>query len=127
MTTTRTFLPRLNLPRLPPSRRRPQRYPPTGRDAPTSTPRRLAAERQVAAMFLGSALMTVLFVVAFVAIPVDETVYIWGFGTVNASNIALGVTFGLAILLIGTGAIHWSKKLMNEKGRDPAAPPAGLQ
>ncbi|HPE13933.1 MAG: Rieske (2Fe-2S) protein [Actinobacteria bacterium] len=73
------------------------------------------AERQVAAMFLGSALMTVLFVVAFVAIPVDETVYIWGFGTVNASNIALGVTFGLAILLIGTGAIHWSKKLMNEK------------
>ena len=73
------------------------------------------AERQVALMFLGSALMTVLFVVAFVAIPVEESVYIWGFGTVNASNIALGVTFGLAIFLIGAGAIHWSKKLMNEK------------
>ncbi|MCU0299218.1 MAG: Rieske (2Fe-2S) protein [Candidatus Nanopelagicales bacterium] len=73
------------------------------------------AERQVALMFLGSALMTVLFVVAFVAIPVDETVYIWGIGPTNASNIALGVTFGLAIFLIGAGAIHWSKKLMNEK------------
>src|SRR5690606_1532542 len=48
-------------------------------------------------------------------IPVEESVYIWGFGTVNASNIALGVTFGLAIFLIGAGAIHWSKKLMNEK------------
>ncbi len=73
------------------------------------------AERQVSLMFLGSALMTVLFVVAFVAIPVDKSVYIWGFGSVNASNIALGVTFGLAILLIGAGIIHWSKKLMNEK------------
>lgn len=73
------------------------------------------AERQVSLLFLGSALMTVLFVVAFVAIPVDQNVYIWGFGTVNASNIALGVTFGLAIFLIGAGAIHWSKKLMNEK------------
>ena len=73
------------------------------------------AERQVALMFLGSAVMTILFVVAFVAIPVDESVYIWGFGSVNASNIALGVTFGLAIFLIGAGAIHWSKKLMNEK------------
>lgn len=73
------------------------------------------AERQVAAMFLGSALMTILFVVAFVAIPADETVYVWGIGETNASNLALGVTFGLAILLIGTGAIHWSKKLMNEK------------
>jgi ubiquinol-cytochrome c reductase iron-sulfur subunit len=73
------------------------------------------AERQVSLMFLGSAVMTILFIVAFVAIPVDENVYIWGFGTVNASNIALGLTFGLAIFLIGTGAIHWSKKLMNEK------------
>ncbi len=73
------------------------------------------AERQVSLMFLGSAVMTILFIVAFVAIPVDQNVYIWGFGTVNASNIALGVTFGLAIFLIGAGAIHWSKKLMNEK------------
>lgn len=73
------------------------------------------AERQIALMFLGSAAMTILFVVAFVAIPVDQNVYIWGFGTVSASNIALGVTFGLAMFLIGAGAIHWSKKLMNEK------------
>lgn len=73
------------------------------------------AERQVAAMFLGSALMTILFVVAFIQIPVDESVYIWGMGAVNASNLALGLTFGLAIFLIGAGVIHWTKKLMNEK------------
>lgn len=73
------------------------------------------AERQVATMFLLSALMTILFVVAFVQIPVDQSVYIWGMGTVNASNLALGLTFGAAIFLIGAGVIHWTKKLMNEK------------
>lgn len=73
------------------------------------------AERQVASMFLLSAVMTILFVVAFIKIPADAEVYVWGMGTVNASNLALGVTFGAAIFLIGAGVIHWSKKLMNEK------------
>ncbi len=73
-------------------------------------------ERQVAAMFLGSALMTVLFVIAFVKIPVDaETTIPFTTATINASNAALGLTFGLAILLIGTGAIHWAKKLMPDQ------------
>ena len=73
------------------------------------------AERQVAGMYLMSGVMTVLFVVAFIQIPADAVVYIWGLGAVNASNLALGLTFGLAIFLIGAGTIHWSKKLMNEK------------
>ena len=71
------------------------------------------AERQVALMFVGSAVMTVLFVVAFLLIPVDATVPMaFSTATVNASNLALGLTFGLAIFLIGAGAIHWAKKLM---------------
>ena len=71
------------------------------------------AERQVALMFVGSAVMTVLFVVAFLLIPVDATVPMaFSSATVNASNLALGLTFGLAIFLIGAGAIQWAKKLM---------------
>lgn len=74
------------------------------------------AERQVATMFLLSALMTVLFVVAFVQIPTTETWPVPFFNaTINASNTALGVTFGLAIFFIGAGAIQWAKKLMPDK------------
>lgn len=74
------------------------------------------AERQVALMFLASALMTVLFVVAFVQIPTTDTWAVPFFAaTVNASNTALGVTFGLAIFFIGAGAIQWAKKLMPDK------------
>lgn len=74
------------------------------------------AERQVSLMFLGSALMTVLFVIAFIKIPVDATVNIpFSTAQVGASNAALGITFGLAIFLIGAGAIHWAKKLMPDR------------
>jgi ubiquinol-cytochrome c reductase iron-sulfur subunit len=74
------------------------------------------AERQVSLMFLGSALMTVLFVIAFVKIPANQNVTIpFSTSQVNASNAALGVTFGLAIFLIGAGAIQWAKKLMPDQ------------
>ena len=74
------------------------------------------AERQVAACFLLSALFTVLFVIAFIKIPADATVNIpFSTATVGASNVALGLTFGLAIFLIGAGAIHWAKKLMPDQ------------
>ena len=70
------------------------------------------AERQVATMFLLSMLFVVLFVVAYVAIDPTAVVYIPVMGTVGASNVALGFTLGMAILLVGTGAIQWAKKLM---------------
>jgi ubiquinol-cytochrome c reductase iron-sulfur subunit len=73
------------------------------------------AERQVATMFLLSMLFVVLFVVAFVAIDAQAMVYIPVFGVVGASNIALGFTLGMAVLLIGTGAIQWAKKLMPDQ------------
>jgi len=65
------------------------------------------AERQVAAMFGLSALATLAFVVAFFAVPDDAS-----FLGIGAQNAALGVTLGLALFLIGAGAIHWAKKLM---------------
>lgn len=70
------------------------------------------AERQVATMFVLSMLFVVLFVVAYVTIDPNAIVYIPVLGSVGASNVALGFTMGMAILLVGTGAIQWAKKLM---------------
>ncbi|MDP9443571.1 MAG: Rieske 2Fe-2S domain-containing protein [Actinomycetota bacterium] len=78
------------------------------------------AERQVAGMFALAALLSVVFVVAYLAIPPDAT-----FVNFNASNLALGLTLGGALTLIGVGAIQWAKKLMADheltEERHPAA------
>ena len=68
------------------------------------------AERQVAGMFALAALLVVGFVVAFFVfqIEVDGNVV----AAVRDSNLALGLTLGLSLFLIGAGAIHWAKKLM---------------
>jgi quinol---cytochrome c reductase iron-sulfur subunit len=72
------------------------------------------AERQVSLAFALSALATVGFVVAFLAFPdASETIVIIpGLFEPSASNFFLGLALGMAILLIGIGAIHWAKKLM---------------
>jgi len=69
------------------------------------------ADRQVAGMFALAALLIVGFLVAYFVfqIEVDGSVA----GAVRNSNLALGLTLGLALFLIGTGAIHWAKKLMS--------------
>jgi ubiquinol-cytochrome c reductase iron-sulfur subunit len=73
------------------------------------------AERQVAAMFALSAVCIVAFVVAYVVIPTTSLINLGPFGVFQTSNLVLGVTFGLAILLIGIGAIQWAKKLMSDE------------
>jgi ubiquinol-cytochrome c reductase iron-sulfur subunit len=71
------------------------------------------AERQVAGLFGFATLMSLAFVVAYFAFEVgDDPDTFAGFG---ASNVALGVTLGLALLCIGLGAIQWSRKLMNDR------------
>ena len=84
------------------------------------------AERQVAACFGASTLMMVLFVVCYFAFRVGEepsTIV----GRYGASNITLGLTFGLALLLIGIGMIQWARKLMTDEEivemRHPSASP----
>lgn len=72
------------------------------------------AERQVAGMFALSGVFTILFIVAYVAIPATARISLPLFGVTSTSNLILGLTFGLAILLIGIGAIHWAKKLMSD-------------
>jgi ubiquinol-cytochrome c reductase iron-sulfur subunit len=73
------------------------------------------AERQVAGMFLLSALCVIAFVVAYFAIPTTSYVDLGPIGTVQTANLVLGLTFGLAVLLIGLGAIQWAKKLMADE------------
>jgi ubiquinol-cytochrome c reductase iron-sulfur subunit len=71
------------------------------------------ASRQVAIMFSLSAVFALAAVAAYIFIPVDAGIDIPIAGPVGALNVAMGVCFGLAILLIGFGAIHWSRKLMS--------------
>jgi ubiquinol-cytochrome c reductase iron-sulfur subunit len=81
------------------------------------------AERQVSFMFLLSTVCIVLFVVAYFSLSIgDDPDTIMGLG---ASNVALGVSLGVALLLIGIGVIQWARKLMADQEiveyRHPAA------
>ncbi len=70
------------------------------------------AERQVAGLFLLSALASIAFVVAYFALPIaDEGAsQRWAL-----SNMLLGGTLAVAIFAIGAAAIHWAKKLMPDE------------
>jgi ubiquinol-cytochrome c reductase iron-sulfur subunit len=63
-------------------------------------------------MFGLAILLVLLFVVAYVAVDKTTIISLPVIGTMSASNLTLGLTLGLAIFLIGAGAIHWAKKLM---------------
>ena len=79
---------------------------------PTDVDERLAkrAERQVAGLFVLSAVFTVLFFVSYFVFKVGDN---WDVGGgLGASNVALGLTLGLALLCIGVGIIQWARKLM---------------
>ena len=83
------------------------------------------AERQVAAMFALSMVCVLLFLVAYFTLDVGDD---WTtFAGLGASTLALGVTLGMALLLIGLGIIHWARKLMADvemtEMRHPAASP----
>ncbi len=67
------------------------------------------AERQMAAMFISAAVLALGFCVAFFAVDADAV-----FLGMGGSNLALGLTLGLALLLIGIGAIQWARKLMGD-------------
>lgn len=81
------------------------------------------AERQVAGLFFLSAVCTLLFMVSYFAFKVGDN---WNsVGGLGASTVALGVTLGGALLLIGAGVIQWARKLMADhemvEMRHPAA------
>ncbi|GGF31444.1 ubiquinol-cytochrome c reductase [Marmoricola endophyticus] len=64
-------------------------------------------------MFLLSAVFTVLFCVSYFVFAIgDDPTMVLGLG---ASNVALGFCLGMALLLIGVGAIQWARKLMGDE------------
>ena len=70
------------------------------------------AERQVATLFGLSTIFVLLFCVSYFVFKIgDNPTEILGFG---ASNVALGVCLGLALLCIGVGMIQWARKLMSD-------------
>ena len=70
------------------------------------------AERQVASMFLLSALGTVLLIFSFFFIPEDVFIFIPVMGNQNAHQLGLGLGMAISLFFIGMGAIHWAKTLM---------------
>jgi ubiquinol-cytochrome c reductase iron-sulfur subunit len=70
------------------------------------------AERQVASLFVLSMVCTVLFVVSYVTLEVGDN---WDtFLNLGASNLALGMSLGGALLFLGIGIIQWARKLMGD-------------
>jgi ubiquinol-cytochrome c reductase iron-sulfur subunit len=72
------------------------------------------SERTVAFLFTLSMLATVAFIASYVAIPVDESVYIFPLGHISALNFALGLTLGAALFCIGAGAVHRARTQMSD-------------
>jgi ubiquinol-cytochrome c reductase iron-sulfur subunit len=70
------------------------------------------AERQVAILFGLSSLGTILFIYAYLFIPVDRFIFIPLMGDQNLHQLSLGLGFAAALLFIGLGAVHWAKTLM---------------
>jgi ubiquinol-cytochrome c reductase iron-sulfur subunit len=71
------------------------------------------ATRQVATMFGLVPVLAIAFVVIYFAVP-KSTFIDFGPLKANALHVGLGLTLGLAILLIGIGAVQWARQLMND-------------
>jgi ubiquinol-cytochrome c reductase iron-sulfur subunit len=72
------------------------------------------AERQVAFLFLIATAGLIASMVCFTVVPNTRVMRFTGLGTVNANNLALGLTLGVAFLALGSGAIHWARTLMTD-------------
>jgi ubiquinol-cytochrome c reductase iron-sulfur subunit len=70
------------------------------------------AERQVAILFLISALGTLLFIYSYVGIDQDQLIFLPVLGTTNAHQLFLGLGLAISLFFIGMGAVHWAKTLM---------------
>ncbi|MGA8247316.1 MAG: Rieske 2Fe-2S domain-containing protein [Nocardioides sp.] len=70
------------------------------------------AERQVATLFLLATLGAVAFVVSYFVFKIGD--HPSTFGSLGASNVALGVCLAVTLLGMGAGMIQWARKLMGD-------------
>ena len=73
------------------------------------------AERQVAILFLISALGTVLFIFSYYFISTNTFIFLPVLGSTNAHQLGLGMGLATALFFIGAAAIHWAKTLMPDE------------
>ncbi|MBA4860190.1 Rieske (2Fe-2S) protein [Streptomyces sp. PSKA54] len=73
------------------------------------------SERTVALLFTLSMVATIGFIASYVAIPIDQNIFVWPIGHISALNFALGLTLGVALFAIGAGAVHWARTLMSDE------------
>jgi len=73
------------------------------------------AERQVAILFLLSALGTILTIYAYIFIDTESFIFIPILGQMNSHQLFLGLGMAIALFCIGAGAIHWAKNLMPDQ------------
>ena len=70
------------------------------------------AERQVAILFVMSAIGTVIFIFSYIKIPKNRFIFLPVLGSTNAQQLLLGIGLTFSTLFIGLGAVHWAKTLM---------------
>ena len=73
------------------------------------------AERQVAILFLFSALGTVGTISSYLFIKSGTSIFIPIIGSTNAQQFCLGLGLSASLLFIGLGAVHWAKQLMPDQ------------
>ncbi len=73
------------------------------------------AERQVAVMFALSMLGTLVFLVSYFAVDIEDAVFVPFIGDTRLQNLLLGLGLGFGLLFIGLGAVHWAKTLMPDE------------
>jgi ubiquinol-cytochrome c reductase iron-sulfur subunit len=73
------------------------------------------AERQVAILFMLSALGTLLLIYSYIFVKDDRFIFIPVLGNTNAQQLGLGLGMATALFCIGAGAIHWAKTLMPDE------------
>lgn len=71
------------------------------------------AYRQVVAMFGLVPVFAIAFIVVYFAVPKEATITVMG-SSWFAQTTFLGLTGGLAVLLIGMGAVHWGRQIMSD-------------
>lgn len=70
------------------------------------------AERQVASLFLLSALSTIVLIYSYIWVPREIYTFIPLLGKMNVQQLLLGLGLTGALLFIGIGAIAWARQLM---------------
>ena len=73
------------------------------------------AERQVAILFLVSALGTVGTIASYIFIDSKKFIYLPVLGDTNAQQLALGTGLATSLFFIGLAAVHWAKTLMPDE------------